>query len=76
MDWLVQEQTALGKDKSKLLKAGGLLKITWLSSGPQFLLEPKHWATPEVMDFGKETSNPLSFSQKIARDQQCFSVGD
>ena len=29
--WLVQKQTASGKDKSKPLKAGGLLKITWLS---------------------------------------------
>ena len=29
--WLVQKQTASGKDKSNPLEAGGLLKITWLS---------------------------------------------
>ena len=32
--WLVQKQTASGKDKSNPLTAGGLLKITWLSGGP------------------------------------------
>ena len=47
--WLVQKQTAFGKDKSYPLTACGLLKITWLSFGPKFLLEPKHLATPEVM---------------------------
>ena len=39
--WLVQKQTASGKDKSNPFKAGGLLKITWLSFGPKFLLELK-----------------------------------
>lgn len=29
--WLVQRQTASGKDKPNPLKAGDLLKITWLS---------------------------------------------
>ena len=29
--WLVQKQTDSGKDKSKPLKAGDLLKIIWLS---------------------------------------------
>ena len=29
--WLVQKQTASGKDKTNPLEAGGLLKITWLS---------------------------------------------
>ena len=48
--WLVQKQTALGKDYSNPLTAGGLLKITRLSGVPQFL----HLATPEVMAFGKE----------------------
>ena len=52
--WLVQKQTAFGKDKTNPLTAGGLLKITWLSVGPKFLLEPKQLATPEVMAFGKE----------------------
>ena len=48
--WLVQEQTAPGKDLSNPLTAGGLLKITRLSGVPQF----SHLATPEVMAFGKE----------------------
>lgn len=29
------------------------------------LLELKHLATPEVMAFGKETSNPLSFHKRL-----------
>ena len=49
--WLVQKQTASGKDYSNPLTAGGLLKITRLSGVPQF----SHLATPEVMAFGKET---------------------
>jgi hypothetical protein len=32
--WLVEKQTTSGKDKSKPLKAYGLLKIIWLSNGP------------------------------------------
>ena len=52
--WLVHKQTAFGKDESNPLTAGGLLKITWLSGGPQFLLESIHLATPEVMAFDKE----------------------
>ena len=32
--WLVQKQTASGKDKLNSLRAGGLLKITWLLGGP------------------------------------------
>jgi hypothetical protein len=50
------------------LEAGGLLKITWLSDGPWFLLELKHLATPEVMAFGKEFFKSIKFSKKIARD--------
>ena len=50
--WLVQKQTAFGKDKSYPLTAGDLLKITWLSFVPKFLLEPKHLATPEGKNFG------------------------
>ena len=65
--WLVQKQTASGKDKSNPFTACGLLKITWLSFGPKFLLEPKHLATPVVMAIGKETKS-IKFSQKIARD--------
>ena len=52
--WLVQKQTAFGKDKSNPLTAGDLLRIIWLSFVPKFLLELKHLATPEVMAFGKE----------------------
>ena len=32
---------------------------------PWFLLELKHLATPEVMDFCKETSNPLCFHKRL-----------
>ena len=32
---------------------------------PWFLLELKHLATPEVMAFGKEISNPLSFLKRL-----------
>jgi hypothetical protein len=32
---------------------------------PWFLLELKHSATPEVMDFGKEISNPSSFLKRL-----------
>ena len=34
-------------------------------SVPWFLLELKHLATPEVMAFGKETSNPLNFQNRL-----------
>jgi hypothetical protein len=61
---LVQKQTTFGKDKSNPFTAGGLLKITWLSSVPQF----SHLASPEVMAFGKEFFKSIKFSEKIARD--------
>ena len=32
---------------------------------PWFLLELKHLATPEVMAFGKEISNPLNFQNGL-----------
>ena len=51
--WLVQKQTAFGKDESNPLTACGLLKITWLSNGPRSHTL-KYLATPEVMAFGKE----------------------
>ena len=66
--WLVQKQTAFGKDKSNPLTAYGLLKIIWLSFVPKFLLELKQLATPEVMALLVKRQKPLNFSQKIARD--------
>ena len=59
--WLVQKQTASGKDKSKPLTACGLLKIIWLSFVPKFLLELKQLATPEVMALGKESLKSIKF---------------
>ena len=50
-----EENGFLVKTKSNPLRAGGLLKITWLSFGPKSLLGLKQLATPEVMASGKET---------------------
>ncbi|GJZ51874.1 hypothetical protein Tco_0606389 [Tanacetum coccineum] len=56
-DWLVQEQTALGKDSSNPLMADNLPKIVWLSTHHicrhghgTFLLDKRDWLTPELMD--------------------------
>ncbi|GJS11244.1 hypothetical protein Tco_0368040 [Tanacetum coccineum] len=61
-NWLVQEQTASGKDKSNLLIADSLLKTIWLSM--HHVMEMKHWLVQkqmalEQMTTGKGTSNPL-----------------
>ncbi|GJS88570.1 hypothetical protein Tco_0771206 [Tanacetum coccineum] len=50
-DWLVQEQTALGKDFSNPLMADNLLKIVWLSTHHIWLV--KSWLAHKFMDYGK-----------------------
>nr|GEY67316.1 hypothetical protein [Tanacetum cinerariifolium] len=55
--WLVQEQTALGKDKSNPLTVGSLLKTTW--SSIHHLLTNKVLTSPEQTATGKDASNPF-----------------
>ncbi|GJX10619.1 ribonuclease H-like domain-containing protein [Tanacetum coccineum] len=50
-DWLVQEQTALGKDFSNPLMADNLPKIIWLSTYHIWLV--KSWLAHKFMDYGK-----------------------
>ena len=51
-DWLVQDQTVLGKDSSNPLIAGNLLKITW----NQFSMthSVKELASPDLTTSGKD----------------------
>ncbi|GKA91989.1 retrotransposon protein, putative, ty1-copia subclass, partial [Tanacetum coccineum] len=49
-DWLVQEQTALGKDFSNPLMADNLPKIVWLSTHHIWLV--KSWLAHKFMDCG------------------------
>nr|GEX54692.1 hypothetical protein [Tanacetum cinerariifolium] len=53
----VQEQTALGKDKSNPLNVGSLLKTTW--SSIHHLLTDEVLTSPEQTATGKDVSNPL-----------------
>nr|GEV25522.1 hypothetical protein [Tanacetum cinerariifolium] len=55
--WLVQEGTALGKDKSNPLTVGSLLKTTW--SSIHHLLTNEVLTSPEQTATGKDISNPL-----------------
>ncbi|GJX72347.1 putative ribonuclease H-like domain-containing protein [Tanacetum coccineum] len=50
-DWLVQEQTTLGKDFSNPLMADNLPKIVWLSTHHIWLV--KSWLAHKFMDCGK-----------------------
>nr|GEX19309.1 putative reverse transcriptase domain-containing protein [Tanacetum cinerariifolium] len=55
--WVVQEQTALGKDKSNSLTIGSLLKTTW--SSIHHLLTNEVLTSPEQTATGKDVSNPF-----------------
>ncbi|GJW85313.1 hypothetical protein Tco_0158458 [Tanacetum coccineum] len=65
--WLVQDQTALGKDYSNLLIADSLLKTIWFINAPCYdneaLASPntndEELSIPEQTATGKGTSNPL-----------------
>nr|GEW27044.1 aminoacyl-tRNA synthetase, class 1a, anticodon-binding [Tanacetum cinerariifolium] len=57
LSWLVQEQTALGKDQSNPLIVGSLLKTTW--SSIHHLLTDEVLTSPEQTATGKDVSNPL-----------------
>ena len=48
-DWLIQEQTALGKDISKPLMADNLPKIVWYSA--HLILNREELASPEANGF-------------------------
>nr|GEY02713.1 putative ribonuclease H-like domain-containing protein [Tanacetum cinerariifolium] len=56
-NWLVQKQTALGKDKSNPLMADNLLKIVWYSTHHIPLM--KSWLVQKQTALGKDMSNPL-----------------
>nr|GEU55234.1 alpha/beta hydrolases superfamily protein [Tanacetum cinerariifolium] len=58
LSWLVQEQTALGKDKSNPLTVGSLLKTTWASI--HHFLTNEVLASPEQTAPGKDVSNPFT----------------
>ncbi|GKB74667.1 hypothetical protein Tco_0936079 [Tanacetum coccineum] len=53
-NWLVQDQTVLGKDYSNLLIADSLLKTIWFIND-----QYEELSIPEQMATGKGTSNPL-----------------
>nr|GEY53023.1 hypothetical protein [Tanacetum cinerariifolium] len=55
--WLVQKQTALGKDKSNPLMADNLPKIVWYSTHHITLM--KSWLVQKQTALGKDKSNPL-----------------
>nr|GEU80776.1 hypothetical protein [Tanacetum cinerariifolium] len=55
--WLVQKQTALGKDNSNPLMADTLPKIVWFSTHHITLM--KSWLVQKQMAFGKDESNSL-----------------
>nr|GEZ84531.1 uncharacterized mitochondrial protein AtMg00810-like [Tanacetum cinerariifolium] len=56
--WLVQKQTALGKDKSNPLMADNLPKIVWYSTHHITIM--KSWLVQKQTALGKEKSNPLT----------------
>ena len=51
-DWLVQEQTALGKDISNPLMACNLPKIVWFLNSP-YPIKQMSWLTHKIMACGK-----------------------
>nr|GEU94810.1 hypothetical protein [Tanacetum cinerariifolium] len=57
LSWLVQEKTALGKDKSNPLTVSSLLKTTW--SSIHHLLTDEVLTSPEQTATGKDISNPF-----------------
>nr|GEU59682.1 hypothetical protein [Tanacetum cinerariifolium] len=57
-NWLVQKQTALGKDKSNPLMADNLPKIVWYSTHDIILM--KSWIVQKQTALGKDKSNPLT----------------
>nr|GEV69797.1 hypothetical protein [Tanacetum cinerariifolium] len=56
-NWLVQKQTALGKDKSNPLMADNLPKIVWFSTHHITLM--KSWLVQKQKALGKDESKPL-----------------
>nr|GEV65770.1 putative ribonuclease H-like domain-containing protein [Tanacetum cinerariifolium] len=57
-NWLVQKQTALGKDLSNPLMADNLLKIVWYLTHHVTLM--KSWLVQKKKALGKDKSNPLT----------------
>nr|GEU80627.1 copia protein [Tanacetum cinerariifolium] len=56
-NWLVQKQTAFGKDISNPFMADNLPKIVWFSTHHVTFM--KSWLVQKQMVLGKDTSNPL-----------------
>nr|GFA11929.1 hypothetical protein [Tanacetum cinerariifolium] len=56
-NWLVQKQTAFGKDSSNPLMADNLPKIIWFST--HHITCMKNWLVQKQTAFGKDSSNPL-----------------
>nr|GEU93552.1 hypothetical protein [Tanacetum cinerariifolium] len=56
-NWLVQKQTALGKDTSNPLMADNLQKIVWYSTHHITLM--KNWLIQKQTTLSKDKSNPL-----------------
>nr|GEW29112.1 hypothetical protein [Tanacetum cinerariifolium] len=57
-NWLVQKQTALGKDISNPLMADNLLKIVWSST--HHISFMKSWLVQKQTTLGNDSSNPLT----------------
>nr|GEY65600.1 hypothetical protein [Tanacetum cinerariifolium] len=57
-NWLVQKQTALGKDTSNSLTADNLPKILWYSTHRITFM--KIWLVQKQTALGKDSSNPLT----------------
>nr|GFB11815.1 hypothetical protein [Tanacetum cinerariifolium] len=56
-NWLVQKQTAFGKDISNPFMADNLPKIVWFSTHHVTFM--KSWLVQKQTALGKDTSNPL-----------------
>nr|GEZ27010.1 ribonuclease H-like domain-containing protein [Tanacetum cinerariifolium] len=56
-NWLVQKQTAFGKDMSNSFMADNLPKIVWFST--HHITCMKSWLVQKQTALGKDTSNPL-----------------
>nr|GEV14127.1 putative ribonuclease H-like domain-containing protein [Tanacetum cinerariifolium] len=71
LSWLVQEQTALGKDKSNPLTVGSLLKTIW--SSIHHLLTNEVLTSPEQTATGKDVSNPFMAMMVYQKPLRYFS---
>ena len=61
-DWLIQEQTALGKDKPNPLTACNLPKIVWFLNSP-YPQKQMSWLARKIMACGKGSGKTIIGNQ-------------